>query len=272
LTWDASTGDVGGYRVERSGDGVTFTAIASLGPTTLGYNDDTVSAGNTYWYRVFAYNAEAGDSLPSNVVSIAIGVAAPAAPTNLAAADGAPNSVDLTWDDNADNETGYYVERAQDPAPLVWSRIATTGPFAGAGTEGTYTDNTVGPNETYYYRVQAFIEPGGVVSIFSNEAMITVANQIPEAPADLTILKIQTKRLTIGWLDKSTNEESFEVQRAPDNSGAPGTWADIAVLPINTDSYTDSGLTTQTTYWYRVRACNVVGCSAYTAEESGTTR
>ena len=44
-------------------------------------------------------------------------------------------------------------------------------------------------------------------------------------------------------------------------------------LAANTTSYRDSGLARTTTYWYRVRACNVTaGCSAWTAEVAGTTK
>jgi len=260
LTWNASTGTVDGYRVERSINGTTFSAIATLGPTALSYNDAAVVVGSTYWYRVFAFNAAAGDSLPSNVASITL-FAAPADPTGLGAVLGAGPSVDLTWVDNATTETGYFVERAQDPTPTTWAVIATTGAFAGTGT---YSDNTVAPNETYYYRVQAFINPGGLVSNYSNVVTITIPNQIPEAPSELTIVKTTRNSITIGWLDNSTNETSFEVERDGVVLTPP--------LPANSTSFVDTGLTRKTTYSYRVRACNVTGCSAWTAAVSGTTK
>ena len=147
--------------------------------------------------------------------------------------------------------------------------IATTGAFAGTGT---YSDNTVAPNETYYYRVQAFIDPA-VVSNYSNVATAIIPNQIPEAPSELAIVKTGRDYITLGWLDNATNEDSFEIQRAPDNGGDPGTWADIATLPANSTSYTDNtDLVRKTTYWYQVRACNANGCSAYTAAVAGTTK
>ena len=272
LTWDASTGTVDGYRVERSANGTTFSAIATLGPDVLSYNDASMLvAGSTYWYRVFAFNAAAGDSLPSNVASIVIPTAAPADPTNLVATvvwDLDVPSVSLSWSDNAANETGYTVERAQDA--LIWTMIATTGAFAGTGL---YVDNTVAPNETYYYRVQAFIDPDPVVSTYSNVATAIIANQIPEAPAELRVVRTRKDSIELGWLDNSTNEETFEVQRAPDELGVPGTWGASTVLPFDTNSYIDSGLTRKTTYWYQVRACsNVPGCSAWTAAVSGTTK
>ena len=275
LTWDAATGDVGGYRVERSNNGTTFSAIATLGPTALSYNDADDLAllpGNTYWYQVIAFNAE-GDSQPSNVASILIPVeGAPADPTNLIAAvvwsAGGPE-VNLTWNDNAADETGYYVERAQDPDPNNWTVIATTDTFNGTGS---YTDGTVAPNETHHYRVQAFILPT-MVSNYSNVATAIIPNQIPETPSGLTVVKTWKDRIELGWLDNATNEESFELQRASDDGGVPGAWVDVTTtLPPNTTSYLDSGLARKTTYWYHVRACNANGCSAWTAEVPGTTK
>ena len=274
LTWIAATGTVEGYRVERKlSTDTNFSAIATLGPGILTYNDaGTLVAGSTYDYRVFAFNAASGDSLPSSVATILIPATAPADPTNLAATvtwnAGAP-SVSLTWSDNAANETGYTVERALDPEPNVWSIIATTGAFAGSGA---YADNTVAPNETYHYRVQAFVNPGSVISNYSNVATVVIPNQIPEAPSGLTVTKTLKDRITLGWLDNSTNEDRFEIQRAPDDNGTPGAWGASVSLPANTTTYTDTGLTRKTTYWYQVRACNANGCSAWTAAVSGTTK
>jgi hypothetical protein len=101
---------------------------------------------------------------------------------------------------------------------------------------------------------------------------VVIPGEIPQAPSELRIDKVQKKNIKIVWLDNSTNEAGFYVQRAPDVGGAPGTWVDIATLPIDTTSYVDNGLTSKTTYWYRVAAWNSVGTSAWTAEVSGTTK
>jgi len=132
LTWNASTGVVDGYRVERSIDGVIFVAIGTTTGTT--YNDATALQGIPYWYRVFAFNAAFGDSLPSNIVSITLGNPAPASPTNLIGtwtySTTAPDGVivSLTWTDNANDETGYFVERSLDN--LTWNPIAATGCYS----------------------------------------------------------------------------------------------------------------------------------------------
>ena len=59
--------------------------------------------------------------------------------------------VDLSWTDNAGNETGYLIERSSDGG-------TTYAQLSGAGVAPdvtTYTDNTVSANTTYHYRVKA---------------------------------------------------------------------------------------------------------------------
>jgi hypothetical protein len=94
--------------------------------------------------------------------------AAPAAPSNLTADVAGPDSIDLTWTDNANNEAAYRVER---------SLTSGSGfvPIAdlGANTNG-YTDTALTTGTTYYYRVAAYNTGGD--SGYSNEASGTPQN------------------------------------------------------------------------------------------------
>ncbi|MBD3240156.1 MAG: hypothetical protein GF331_06185 [Chitinivibrionales bacterium] len=70
-----------------------------------------------------------------------------AAPTGLTASAPAPRTVNLSWTDNADNETGFVVERRTQSSP--WQNVATT-----VADATTHTDSDIDPN-TYEYRVKA---------------------------------------------------------------------------------------------------------------------
>jgi hypothetical protein len=64
-----------GIRIERSlGDQSHFTMLATVGPTATTYQDHTVTAPNTYFYRVFAFNSF-GDSPASNVAQATVQLA-----------------------------------------------------------------------------------------------------------------------------------------------------------------------------------------------------
>jgi lysophospholipase L1-like esterase len=103
-------------------------------------------------------------------------VPAPAAPTSLSATyNTSTTQIDLQWTDNADDETGYRVER-KTGAGGTWSQIASL-----AADSTTYSDNpaqTIGT--TYFYRVYA-VKTGAPNSATSNEANATIP-----APAGTT--------------------------------------------------------------------------------------
>ncbi len=87
-----------------------------------------------------------------------------AAPTALAASATSPTQVDLSWVDNACNETGFKIERSTT-TNTNFIEIATVG-----ANVTTYTDNTVSPATTYFYRVRAYNANGD--SDYSNEVEV----------------------------------------------------------------------------------------------------
>jgi hypothetical protein len=86
LTWRDNATNETGFAVERSINGVDFVQIATPGPRNgtgnVTYTDTTVTAGNTYFYRVWAVNAQGRSVNPTNVTSETV-PAIPAAPTNF---------------------------------------------------------------------------------------------------------------------------------------------------------------------------------------------
>lgn len=76
--------------------------------------------------------------------------APPVAPSGLSATVPSGSQVDLTWTDNSTDEDYFRIERAPDAAG-PWALLGST-----AGADVTaYSDMTVSPYTTYYYRVKA---------------------------------------------------------------------------------------------------------------------
>jgi hypothetical protein len=163
LAWTDASANEDGFRVERSTDGTTFGAIATVGAGTTSYQATGLAAGTTYWFRVRAFNA-AGDSLASNTASATTLPAPPAAPSGLTAIAVARNRINLAWVDNAGNETGFEVERSENGT--TFARIATLGANA-----TSYASTGLKANRTYYYRVRATNAAGP--SGYSNTASAT---------------------------------------------------------------------------------------------------
>ena len=102
----------------------------------------------------------------------------PMAPTELTLDQVSANQIKLTWKDNANNETGFKIERIADRED-VYQLIGTVG----ANTI-TYTDNNAQPGSTYSYRVYAYNATGKSVE-YSNGASIDIC---PFVTTDNTIL------------------------------------------------------------------------------------
>ena len=67
-------------------------------------------------------------------------------------------------------------------------------------------------------------------------------------------------QLTLTWVDSSTNELGFSIERS---TGTTGTLGEIATTAAGVTTYTDLTVATGTTYCYRLRAFNAVAYSAY---------
>jgi fibronectin type 3 domain-containing protein len=79
---------------------------------------------------------------------------------------------------------------------------------------------------------------------------------------------VSAQAIRLTWLDNSDNESAFTVERSEDGV----TFAEVAVLPADTITYTDAALEIGATYYYRVRAVNEHGYSGYTNIASGEAR
>jgi hypothetical protein len=89
----------------------------------------------------------------------------------------------------------------------------------------------------------------------------------PVAPGGLTALPVGTSRVDLDWSDNSGNETEFLVERSDDGVS----FVQVASLPTDTESYSDSDLVDETGYSYRVRARNDAGYSGYSNVAVATT-
>ena len=145
LQWADVTGE-SGYRLERSGDGVSgWSPVAELAENTTAQLDTGLSANTTYYYRVIA-TTEGGDASISDVVS-ATTLIDPADPPVVVAVAVSATQIDLSWTD-VGTETGYRIERSTDG--VTWS------PIGSAGQDVTsYVDTGLAAGTAYSYRVIA---------------------------------------------------------------------------------------------------------------------
>ena len=267
LTWADNSNNETGFIIERSPNGVdTWTQVAA--PLANATSASDTSAGlalnTTYYYRIRSVDA-LGPSSNSTVAS-ATTASTPANPSNLVATAVANAlTINLTWSDNSTNEDGFIIERSPDGS-TNWTSVGTA-----AANATSFSDTTAGltANTTFYYRVRA------TDSVLGSSGNSNVANAkidaAPAAPSNLIATPATNAlQISLTWIDNSTNEDGFIVERSPDGTSS---WTQVGAPATNATSFTDStaGLAVGTTYYYRVRATNsVLGASANSSIANAT--
>lgn len=178
------------------------------------------------------------------------------APTGLSAAVTSTTKVTLSWKD-VSGEAEYVIQRRLG-SDGIWEEVGMT-----ATGVVTFDDSGFTPGSSYSYRVAA--RNGVLMSPFSSE--LTVLLAAPAAPAGVTAAKQGSQQIVVQWAD-ATNESGYQIDR---KIGANGTWSQIATPAAGQTSYTSTGLTPGTQYFYRVRAINAFGSSPNSAEVNATT-
>ncbi|MBI3961885.1 MAG: fibronectin type III domain-containing protein [Deinococcus sp.] len=237
--------------------------------------NDSVSPGSSTSSRTYTVMADwvlhVKDQIltPAEVVGLvgdyrSVGIARqdtvngqPQPASGLGAVATGSGQVELQWQDNSLDESGFKIERRTSTSGS-WMQIAVVGAdvtsYQDAGQLG------------YYYRVRAYNVQGD--STYSNEAQVAEPGTTPLPPANLTVTAVSSSQTNLSWQDNSTDEKGFKIER---RLGLDGTWAQIAGVGANITTYQDSGLEAGSNYSYRVRAYNAQGDSGYSNEAQATT-
>jgi fibronectin type III domain protein len=88
------------------------------------------------------------------------------------------------------------------------------------------------------------------------------------SPGSLSLQALSSSTVRLTWSDKSATETGFRIERSPLTDT---NFAEIATVGANTTSFTDTGLSEATKYWYRVRAYNADTTSDYSNQQQVTT-
>lgn len=244
--------------------GVTYAvyiASSATGPWTLvdetavsTYTVTGLLASTTYWFRVTAEDGSGNVSDPSTSVSATtdtptVDTTPPAAPTGLGAVGGA-GQITLDWNNNGEGDlASYRVKRG----------TVTGGPYTtvASPTASAYVDTGLAASTTYFYVVTAVDTSGNESSNSAQASATTNASAdvtAPDVPTGLTATAGNTQ-ITLNWTDNTEDDfDHYLVYRA---TASGGPYTQIASRTVS--SYTNTGLTNGTTYWFKVSAVDTSG-------------
>lgn len=165
--------------------------------------------------------------------------------------------------------TQYLLQRSANG--LDWEDVAQVPAGASPSDPVTYLDFGVSPGVNYMYRVQA-LDPSGAGndSDFTDSQVVQNLPSFPSAPVLDSVTVEGADSLSLAWKISAGDVVSGFVVERSGNSGGPFT--QIAVTTGATTTYTDTGLTSNTPYYYQVIAVNGTGSSGPSNVLGATTR
>ncbi|PWV54292.1 putative secreted protein (Por secretion system target) [Chitinophaga sp. S165] len=180
---------------------------------------------------------------------------------------------------------GYSITAANDATdrdPKNWV-------FQGSNNGSTWTDLQVQTNQLFttrfkkrtyllanttsyqYYRLNITANNGGSLTQLAELEIYgtgsgTVDASAPAAPTGFTTQAVSSNQIILNWQDNAATETSYRLERTTDTTD----WDDAFVLAANSSRYFSLDLSPSTKYYYRLRAENVNGVSAWVTGSNTT--
>lgn len=257
ITYTLSGADAGSLSINSSTAVVTFNTAPDFETKT------------TYAFTVTATNGEGSDAQNvvlniQNVVEIAPVINSGSSSLEYVREAASYSDPSWTWDDDVVSaQSGTWSGDTVDTnTPGVYSRTFSATNAIGT-TQESYTVIVIAAANVMSAYRSAVSGKVDTRYVFGNDP-----GNVPAVPGTPTVSYLSDTSLRVNWVDNSNDETGFEIQRSLD--GATG-WTTIATTAADVTSYDDTGLTVDTQYYYRVRAVNANGESAWSNVASGTT-
>lgn len=154
-------------------------------------------------------------------------------PSNTSASAVSESRIDVSWQDNSTNESGFEVHRSTTGPSGTFSLVAST-----AAGVTSYSNSGLTPSTQYCYEIRAFRTTGSRknYSAFSNIACATtLPPPLPAAPSGVNAMP-SGGSIYLTWVDNATNETGFRVERSATSDGP---WTSLGTTGANVVSFQD---------------------------------
>lgn len=257
----------------QSNSAIDWTYWALNGEDSYGLLDSN--------YDATAANGQKESMLQSIQFPLGGGVScatSPSAPTGVTATAASASSIALSWNAVTPPSgcaiTSYSVFRstASGFTPSSGKQVASVG----SGT--SFSDSGLSASTTYYYVVEA-VDGHGSSAPSSQASATTKANStcsaVPSAPVGVAATAVSSSGINLKWgavaPPSNCTISSYSVFRSTVSGFAPAAGNQIRSGLTGT-SFSDSGLSASTTYYYRAEALDTFGVSAPSAQAGAATQ
>ena len=182
--------------------------------------------------------------------------AAPAAPSALGAVPATATSVALSWTNNATNESGFQLDRAND---VNFTQGLITLVLPASPSSYTDTANGIAPGSVFYYRIRATNNAG--VSANSNIATVPIP-QPPLTPTGAQVTGVTASEIDLSWTDNAGHTATGYLIQRRVGTGNVANYANLPALnatPPSTYTWSDVSITPGVAYEYHIVAYNTSG-------------
>ncbi|MHC1682971.1 MAG: leucine-rich repeat protein [Clostridiaceae bacterium] len=234
----------------NSNGGSTVGNVQATNNTLITAPTEPRKAGYTFggWYKeltcITPWNFTT-DKIAGNTTLYAKWITNPAAPINLKSVSTGYNCISTSWSP-VTGISGYE----------VWRATSISGPYAliSKPTLTTYNDTAVITGTSYYYKVRAY-KLVGTIKVYSDFAPIVSAKPIPAISSKVIAASSAYNSINTSWA-AVTGASGYEVWRS---TSSAGTYTLAGAVSATALSYNNVGLSTGTTYYYKIRAYRIVG-------------
>jgi hypothetical protein len=162
--------------------------------------------------------------------------------------------ITLKWPDNLSSSYRYYIERKKDLGSFsVISSLKASESDSSSDDEAAYTDDdSLADDHLYTYRIsyrKSSSSSEDDTSVYTEE--VSVVYQILTAPDSLTVTAVASDTLKLNWTYPEEAGNGTVIERKEDSDGE---WVELETVSSGITSYSDTDLSSETEYFYRVKA------------------
>lgn len=253
ISWKQVSG-TDGYELYRSEDPQAAEEDWMLVKTIkqndiVQYNNTGLEKGKTYYYKMRSYRINADETITRSEYSNVAYMPSTVIFTNVYS--NSSNRVRLLWEE-VKGAHGYQIWRKS--AGEDYRVVKTLGDRGNEltndqGEVTAYSNTGLEAGKTYTYRMRAFAIQDGkkIYGVYSDETEVVV---MPEAPI-LKVSSPKTGRAALSW-NAIEGASGYQIWRAEKEKGSYSIVKSITDSKVT--SYTNSGLESGKTYYFKIRA------------------